>query len=92
MGYLDPWLEQLQGSDGIVDVAGPGPDEELIIEEVAAEPELEIAPTIIDEPAAESAVVPADEEDAGSTEVEAEPALVEPELNLVDFSKLCHQQ
>ena len=89
MGYLDPWLEQLQGSDAIVDVAGPGPDEELIIEEVAAEPELEIAPTIIDEPAAESAVVPADEDAVEvATEVEAEPALVEPELNLVDFSKL----
>ncbi len=89
MGYLDPWLEQFQGSDEIVDVAGPDPDEALIIEDVAAEPELEIAPTSTDEPAAESAIVPAD---GGVAEVAAEleevPARVEPELNLVDFSKL----
>jgi serine/threonine protein kinase len=89
MGYLDPWLEQLQGSSEIVDVAGPNPDEELIIEEVAAEPELEIAPTIIDEPAAEAAIEPADEDVAEvTTEVVEEPVPVEPELNLVDFSKL----
>ena len=89
MGYLDPWLEELQGSSEIVDVAGPNPDEELIIEEVAAEPELEIAPTITDEPAAEAAIVPADEDVAEvTTEVVEEPAPVEPELNLVDFSKL----
>lgn len=89
MGYLDPWLEQFQGSDEIVDVAGPDPDEALIIEDVAAEPELEIAPTSSDEPGAGSATVPADE---GVAEVAAEleelPARVEPELNLVDFSKL----
>ena len=89
MGYLDPWLEQLQGTSEIVDVAGPNPDEELIIEEVAAEPELEIAPTIIDEPAAEAAIEPADEDVAEvTTEVVEEPVPVEPELNLVDFSKL----
>ncbi len=85
MGYLDPWLAQLQGSDAIVDVAGPDPEEELIIEEVAAEPELEIAPTTTDTPAAEAAIVPAEESMA---EVEAEPLPVEPELDLVDFSQL----
>lgn len=75
MGYLDPWLERLQGSDGIVDVAGPGPEEELIIEDVTAEPELEIAPTVVEEPVVVE-------------EVEEEPVPVEPELDLVDFSKL----
>ena len=89
MGYLDPWLAQWQGSEGIIDVAGPDPAEQLIIEEVAAEPELEIAPTITDEPAAALEVVPAEEEAPELTiEVEEEPAPVEPELNLVDFSKL----
>ena len=89
MGYLDPWLEQFQGSNAIVDVAGPDPDEALIIEDVAAEPELEIAPTITDEPAAESAIVPTDEGVAEvAAELEEEQARVEPEINLVDFSKL----
>jgi hypothetical protein len=89
MGYLDPWLEQFQDSTEIVDVAGPDPEEALIIEDVAAEPELEIAPTIIDEPAADSVAVPADEVVAEvAIEPEEESAPVEPELNLVDFSTL----
>ena len=83
MGYLDPWLEKLQDSAEIVDVAGPDPEDELIIEEAAAEPELEIAPTVVDEPVAEAI-----EEDAIEVMDEVEPAPIEPELNLVDYSKL----
>ncbi|MDH3619776.1 MAG: protein kinase [Gammaproteobacteria bacterium] len=84
MGYLDPYLAQWQDSDEIVDVAGP--DEiEPFIEDVAAEPELEIAPTVIEEPAAEDAE---DNEAEVAIEdlVEEEPPV--PEEDLVDFSKL----
>jgi len=85
MGYLDPWLERLQGSEGIVDIAGPSPEEELVIEEVAAEPELEIAPTVIDEPEA----MPEEERvEEPVVEVEEAPVPAEPAPNLVDFSKL----
>jgi len=92
MGYLDPWLEQFQDSGEIVDIAGPDPEESLVIEEIAAEPELEIAPTVLEESAAE--VV---EDDASElmVEVEAEPVaeeeivpVAEPLPDLVDFSTL----
>ena len=82
MGYLDPYLEQLQGLNEIADVAGPEPDP--VIKEIAAEPELEIAPTVFEEPAAEVT-----EED--TVELVAEVAEPKPEIrheNLVDFSKL----
>ena len=93
MGYLDPWLAQLQGTTGIVDVAGPPPEDELIIEEVATEPELEIAPTVVDEPVTEpveqSAEEVADEVVPEATaEAEDKPEPTEPNLNLVDFSTL----
>jgi hypothetical protein len=88
MGYLDPWLAQLQGSNEIVDIAGPDPDDQLIIEEIAAEPELEIAPTVIDEPALEPATALEEEAVELVGEFEAEPAPVEPLPDLVDFSTL----
>jgi hypothetical protein len=92
MGYLDPWLEQVQGTEGIVDVAGPPPEEELIVEDVAAEPELEIAPTVVDEPVTEPVEQVAEEAPEAAPEAvpeaEEEPEAAEPELNLVDFSKL----
>jgi len=85
MGYLDPYLEQLQGSPEIIDIAGP--ENEPIIEDIVAEPEFEIAPTVIEEPAAEPVVEEAVEPVAEVAE-EVEP---EPEVsyeNLVDFSTL----
>ena len=88
MGYLDPWLEQIQGSTAIVDIAGPDPQEALIIEEVPTEPEFEIAPTVIDELPAAGTSEPAGDYVAEVEDVEEETAPVEPDLNLVDFSEL----
>ena len=64
-----------------------GPENEPIIEDIVAEPEFEIAPTVIEEPAAEPVVEEAVELVAEVAE-EVEP---EPEVsyeNLVDFSTL----
>lgn len=85
MGYLDPWLAQLQGSNEIIDIEGPDPEAALIIEDVQAAPELEIAPTVVEEPAPEAMEVEVEEM---LTEAEDEPAPVRPDPNLVDFSTL----
>ena len=85
MGYLDPYLEQLQGSSEVVDIAGP--ETEPLIEDIVAEPEFEIAPTVIEEPATE----PVEEETAEPVAELAEEVEPEPEVsyeNLVDFSTL----
>ena len=87
MGYLDPYLERWQSSNDIVDIEGPA-ESAAVIEDLAPEPELEIAPTEAEEATADSPVAdPADEsadvEQAAATEVP--PVSTEP---LVDFSKL----
>ena len=83
MGYLDPYLSELQGADEIVDVAGPEPV--LPFEDIAAEPGLEIAPTNFEEPAVEvieEELLPAE------TEVDEEAQAVKPAADLIDFSTL----
>lgn len=89
MGYFDQYLGQLQDSDEIVEVDGP--EAEPIIEDIAVEPEFEIAPTVVEEsvaePEKEAAAAPVEEEVAEAV-AEPEP---EPEIsyeNLVDFSTL----
>ncbi len=87
MGYLDPYLERWQSSTDIVDIAGPA-DTAPPIEDIAAEPELEIAPPQSEDIAAEG--LTEDGEDASADVEPVESAAVPPELTvpLVDFSKL----
>ena len=86
MGYLDPYLERWQSSDGIVDIAGPA-ETAPVIEDLAPEPELEIAPTEAEEAAADNPVADpvADPVDEPVEPTAAPPESTEP---LVDFSKL----
>jgi hypothetical protein len=82
MGYLDPYLEQLQGSGGIVDVAGPesGP----LIEDIEAPTEQEIAPTNFETQGDDAPV-----EEVLEPVVEAEEAgPIAPPPGLIDFSTL----
>ncbi len=82
MGYLDPYLERWQSGNDIVDIAGPA-ETAPVIEDLAPEPELEIAPTEAENLAAD----PVDE----SAEVEQEETTATPPEStepLVDFSKL----
>ena len=83
MGYLDPYLDRWQGSDGFVDVAGPE-ETALVIEELAAQPELELAPTATEDVAPEKPV------DTPAVTEEAEDAVARPEPQepLIDFSTL----
>ena len=80
MGYLDPYLDQWRGSNDIVDIAGPE-ETAPVIEELAAEPELELAPAATEE------VVPEEPAETSSEAAAAEDAAVPPEP-LVDFSTL----
>jgi len=85
MGYLDPYLEGWQTSNDIVDIAGPS-ETAPVIEDLAPEPGLEIAP-------GETADVETKDRVEEIAEVEAEepPELSpepEPDDPLVDFSKL----
>ena len=50
LGYLDPWIEKLQGSDGIAEIAAPTP--EPVVQQVVEEE------AIADEPAAETEAAP----------------------------------
>ena len=80
MGYLDPYLERWQSSTDIVDIAGPA-ETAPVIEDLAPEPELEIAPTDGEDPVDDLV-----DESAEVEQVDAPaPVLTEP---LVDFSKL----
>jgi hypothetical protein len=80
MGYLDPYLAQLQGTDEIIDLVGA--EDEPYIEEIEAEQALEIAPTNFEEQPVEQVVV---EETMVEVEAVETPA---PPAKLVDFSTL----
>lgn len=82
MGYLDPYLEQLQGTDEIIDLAGP--DDEPLIDDIPAGPELEIVPaTVEDQPAG----VPIQEAQQEVVEFDETVSAI-PAVDLVDFSAL----
>ncbi|MDJ0710166.1 MAG: protein kinase [Woeseiaceae bacterium] len=87
MGYLDPWLDQLGGSDGITDTAPP------VIEEIAELPD-PVFGNSAEEEAAEpvAAASPREQaiEDANEVAAEAKqaPEVAPPEPELVDFSTL----
>ena len=89
MGYLDPYLERFQGSNEIVDIAGPA-ETAPVIEDLAPEPGLEIAPPNTgdleaDDPVEEAAALEGLAATDATLEAEPEP---EPQVPLVDFSTL----
>lgn len=87
MGYLDPYLERWQSSTDIVDIAGPV-ETAPAIEDIAAAPEMEIAPTQSEEVAAEGLTEDGEDASAGVEQVESTAAPPELTAPLVDFSKL----
>ena len=92
LGYLDPWLEQLQPSEEIVEI---GPPEE-IVEEFIAEPALatpdEVTEALVSEdPVAEEPVVTDEQMAVVADEPAVEVEIPKPEVraaDLVDFSTL----
>ena len=82
LGYLDPYLEQLQGTDEIIDVAGPG--EEPLIEDIEAAPEQEIAPTNFESEDNGAPIEAVSEPLVEAEDVEPSP----PAPELIDFSTL----
>jgi len=91
MGYLDPWLDELKGATGLVEVAAPEPiveqiadaGEQSFVEETIEEDPIVEAAEVVTQEAGE---VPVDEPVAETSEPESAPEVRND--NLIDFSRL----